>query len=163
MCALLCLEVRGATREVNRRLILLLASGTHQRPAGEHLIPGRPGCPHRGPASAPAMSPSPHGLLGVSPGPLPRSSAPGWPGHWVALVPVPEPGDARCGPKQAGSPCSCQGFPKESFTCRQCGPGSSPHRDAPPPWVEGGQRPPAGCLATQNFYLPVLRMDENTH
>lgn len=145
---LLCLEVRGAAREENPGLILLLAGSTHQRPAGEHRVPGRPGCPHHGAAGVPAASRSPRGFFGAHPGPLPLSSAPSRPGHWVAVVPVAEPGDARRSPKQGGSPCSCQGHPKGRFTRRQHGPRSSPHGGVSPPWAEGGQRPPSGCLTT---------------
>lgn len=65
-------------------------------------------------------------------------------------------------PQAGWLPCSCQGFPKGSFTRRQRGPGRSPPRSVPPPWAEGGQRPPAGRLATQNFYRPARRLDENT-
>lgn len=117
---MLCLDVRGAVREANQGFILLFASDTQQRPA---------------------VPPSPNGFLVASPAPLPLYLAPGWPGCWVALVPVPKSGDTQCSPKQCGSPCSCQGHPKGSFTRQQHGPGSSPHRGVLPLWWREGRDP----------------------
>lgn len=125
-CALLCLEGRGAARGANRGLSPWLASGTPQRPAGEHLVPGCSGCPYPRAARAPAMSPCPHGFFGAPPGPCrfcqPQAGR-GIGAHWWLC---------RRLVMLGGSPCSRRGFPKGSFTRRQHGPGSSPHHWVPP-------------------------------
>lgn len=116
------------------------------------LIPGCSGCPHPGPQPCPRTLMA---FLG-----LPRDHCcfcQPQAGRGIgALVAVPAPGDARCSP--VAHPAPAGAFPREALPTGSVGRAALPTTGSP----HCGQRPPVGCLATQNIYLPARRMGEKT-